>query len=221
VTRRAVVIAYPPPAMLSQSRFPNLWLWMQKTIGGTPDKQALALRYYSGAPRVLEIGCSVGNIADAFRDFPAIRYTGIDIDAVAIRTAQRRFRDRPNFTFTLCSLEEMAQLGERFDYVMFAGILHHVSDGDARRLLAGVATLVAPGGELIISEPEALRPTDTLLSRLFYRLEKGQHLRSRAALEALVKESGIRIASIEDCPVSPGFVKKPAVARFNLIRATA
>src|ERR1700733_5549900 len=121
--------------LLTQSRFPQLWLLMQNTIGGTPCKQALAIEHYQGQKRVLEIGCSVGNISSVFCAFPDVEFTGIDIDPRAIDLAKRRFHNFPNFSFSLVSLKELARQGKEFDYVLFAAMLHHVNDDDGLRLL--------------------------------------------------------------------------------------
>lgn len=107
--------------ILTQNRFPSLWLLMQYTIGGNVCKQALATEYYNGQKRVLEIG----------------------------------------------------------------------------------------------------RPTDGWFFRWFYaHFEQGIFLRSRNDLQRLVERSGIILESIEDRMVSPGVVKRPYVARFNLLVGT-
>lgn len=204
--------------LLSQTRFPRLWLLMQKAIGGNQCKQQLATKYYQGEARVLEIGCSVGNISDAFRVFPQLNFTGIDIDTAALKVAQRRFRNTENFCFLQISLAELAHHGEYFDYVLFAGILHHVDDATGKRLLQDGLHCTAPNGQLIISEPEALRPNDGYFMRLFHSLfEQGANLRSRAELEALATEAGMVIDLVEDHMISPGIVQRPYAARFNLL----
>lgn len=208
--------------LLSQSRFPRLWLLMQRTIGGNACKQALAVEHYRGESRVLEIGCSVGNISSAFLRFPQLSFTGIDIDAAALALAQQRFRDVPAFRFTLSSLQQLAQQGERFDYVLFAGMLHHVDDTTGEQLLRDALRCTAPGGSLVIYEPEAVREGDGWFFRAFYALfEQGAYLRSRAALEALATRAGVALQRVDDRMVSPGIVRRPYVARFNLLLGRA
>lgn len=208
-------------AMLSQSRFPRLWLLMQNLIGGNACKQALATERYQGQKRILEIGCSVGNISAVFRRYPDIEFTGIDIDCNAIELAKFRFRDEKNFKFSLRSLEELASRGETFDYVLFAGMLHHVDDATGLKLLGDAVKCTASNGLLVIYEPEAVRPEDGWFFRCFYALfEQGTFLRSRNELNNLVERSGIVVGSIEDRMVSPGIVKHPYVARFNLLVGT-
>lgn len=204
--------------LLSQSRFPNLWLFMQRIIGGNASKQTLATEYYQGQKRVLEIGCSVGNISEAFLRFPEINFTGIDIDEKALAVAQRRFKTAENFRFSLCSLQDLSKAGESFDYVLFAGMLHHVDDETAELLLRNALICTSASGTIVIYEPEAVRAKDGWFFRFFYALfEQGTYLRSRDALEALVTRAGIKIHRIEDRMVSPGIVTRPYVARFNIL----
>jgi len=191
---------------------------MQRIIGGNASKQALATEYYCGQQRVLEIGCSVGNISEAFLRFPEIAFTGIDIDEKVLAVAQRRFKGVGNFRFSLRSLQELSRAGESFDYVLFAGILHHVDDETAELLLHDALNCTATNGIIVIYEPEAVRDNDGWFFRLFYALfEQGAYLRSSEALEALVTHAGIKIRRIEDRMVSPGIVTTPYVARFNLL----
>ena len=203
---------------LTQSRFPRLWLLMQYAIGGTPCKQALALEHYQGQKRVLEIGCSVGNISSVFRGFPDIEFTGIDIDPHAIDLAKRRFCDYPNFTFSLLSLEELSRQGKKFDFVLFAAMLHHVSDDDGLMLLQDAVKCTAGGGRLVIFEPERLKESDSRFLHFFYaNFEQGGFLRFREDLLRLVERAGITLHTVEDRKVGPGIVNRPVLARFNLL----
>lgn len=205
-------------SLFSQSRFPRLWLLMQKTIGGNACKQKLATEYYNGQGRVLEIGCSVGNISEAFRAFPKVDFTGIDIDEQAINLAKKRFHNESNFNFSVRSLEDLSVQGEMFDYVIFAGMLHHVDDNTALQLLLDALKCTRVGGMLVIYEPETVRPTDGWFFRFFYAMfEQGAFLRSRCDLQRLVKDAGIDLNVVEDRMVSPGIVRRPYVARFNLL----
>jgi cyclopropane fatty-acyl-phospholipid synthase-like methyltransferase len=205
-------------AFLTQSRFPRLWLLMQNMIGGIKCKQALSTKYYEGQKRVLEIGCSVGNISSAFCAFPNIEFTGIDIDPHAIDLAKSRFRKYPNFSFSVISLEALAEQGKKFDYVLFAAMLHHVSDEDGLRLLSDAVKCTASGGKLVICEPEALKASDGWFLHFFYsKFEQGGFLRFRDNLQELVERAGITLQSVEDRMITPGNFSRPYSARFNLM----
>jgi ubiquinone/menaquinone biosynthesis C-methylase UbiE len=205
-------------AFLKQSRFPRLWLLMQNTIGGNTSKQALATEHYKGQKRVLEIGCSVGNISGAFCKFSGVEFTGIDIDISAIDLARRRFRNYPNFQFSVTSLEELSRQGVKFDYVLFAAMLHHVSDDDGLQLLRDAVKCTESGGQLVVYEPEAVKAADSWFLHFFYsHFEQGSFLRVREDLLRLVERAGIALQVVEDRMVSPGIVRRPYVARFNLL----
>jgi ubiquinone/menaquinone biosynthesis C-methylase UbiE len=205
-------------AFLTQSRSPRLWLLMQNMIGGKKCKQALALQHYRGQKRVLEIGCSVGNISEAFCAFPEIEFTGIDIDPHAIDLAKVRFRDYPNFSFSVTSLEELSRQGKQFDYVLFAAMLHHVNDDDGLRLLCDAVKCTASGGQLVICEPEALKASDGWFLHFFYsKFEQGNFLRFRGDLLSLVERAGIALQSVEDRMITPSNFGRPYSARFNLL----
>ncbi len=205
-------------AFFKQSRFPRLWLLMQNMIGGLKCKQELATLHYQGEKRVLEIGCSVGTISSAFRAFPDVEFTGIDIDPKAITLAKHRFRAYPNFRFSVDSLEELTRKGKQFDYIIFAAMLHHVSDAEGLLLLSQAVKCTANGGKLVICEPEALNESDGWFLHFFYsKFEQGQFLRFRDHLVRLVKGAGIALTSIEDKMITPARFSRPYSARFNLI----
>lgn len=203
---------------ITQTRFPRLWLLLQNLAGGSIDKRRMALEHYRNEKRVLEVGCSAGNVSDAFRRIPGISYTGVDIDDAALAVARRRFADCPHFRFLNLPLSYLASNEtERYDYILLAGILHHVDDETSIALIRTSLSLLVRGGRLVVSEPEALAASDGLLMELFYRLEQGKYLRSRAAYEDLIQKAGGDVAFSESRPVHPSAIPWPTVARFSLI----
>jgi len=199
--------------ILTQSNFPRLWLLFQQLIGGSKDKQALALSRYMGQQNILEIGCSVGNIADAFRSLPSISYTGIDIDGNAIAAAQRRFFGT-TFRFLEESVEKHAQSGSRYDYILVAGMLHHVDDVTAIEILCKTRLLSMQGGTILIYDPDTPTLSDPSYMHLFYKLEQGKFMRSHTESEALIQRAGLHIRDKRLVPIRPGLPGFPSVARF-------
>ncbi len=51
---------------ISQWIMPRAFELFQFSIGGTVAKRNLVLQHYSNQKRILEVGCSAGNIAAAF-----------------------------------------------------------------------------------------------------------------------------------------------------------
>ena len=203
--------------LLSQSIFPGLWLNMQKTIGGTPSKQGFAKKWYFGQKRILEIGCSVGNISSCFIGFKDIDFVGIDIDNVVIEIAKRHFCKHQNFSFQNCYLADFINRGNKFDYILFAGIIHHIDDETAVQMLKDVKKLALSNASIVIYEPEKPHENDSFIVRNFLKiLEQGQFVRSRNGYKSLIEQAGLKILDSSSEMVSPGIVKRPYVARFSL-----
>jgi len=206
---------------ITQSRFPRLWLLFQQTIGGTVDKQRLAVRAWKGEKRILEVGCSVGNVSDAFRRFPDIQFTGVDIDRVVLDVALSRFADCNGWRFLNVSLADLRNWGETFDYILFAGIFHHIDDAVVRTLLADVQRIILPHTKIVIYEPREPRSDDSFLIKLYYRLEEGRFLRQHIALRHLITESGLVIREEEeDVPIAASIFHLPQVSRFSYFVAS-
>jgi len=205
-------------ALLSQSRLPRAWRAFQYLAGGTVAKRGLALELCAGRRRILEVGCSLGNIAEAFRG-RGVAYTGIDVDGVAIAHARRHFARLPGFVFVCGDLtaEPPELAGRRFDCVLLAGVLHHVDSATGARLLAAAAGRLEPGGIVAVTDPLLPAPDDPWLVRRFIRIEQGSHLRTGQTLETLVAATpGLRLTRSEErlIPATPW--GRPRVARFGV-----
>lgn len=188
--------------LLTQENFPRLWLLFQRIFGGTRAKRRLGLAHLGAHKTVLEIGCSVGLVSEVFAKQKGISFLGIDIDAGAIDFAKRRLAHLSQLEFECIGLEELAEAGRRFDYVLFANILHHTDDDVSVALLRDAARLVAPGGSMVLMEPDILREGDSFLIRQLYKLEKGQYRRSPEGYRALIDAAGLECLSMRSEDVS-------------------
>lgn len=208
-------------SFFSQSKFPRLWLLFQYLVGGTADKRRLATMLYNGEKRVLEIGCSAGNVSEAFSGLKQIEFTGIDIDNNALGYAKKRLESLPNFKFRNVALSELAEQGEKYDYVLFANILHHVDNQTALALLRDVQLVLSPRATLIIMEPEKIKENYNLIFKLFYKLEKGQFRRHKSELISLILSAGLPIRKSSDIVVSPNSLPFLKVGTITLIEVSA
>src|SRR3954454_10757987 len=77
---------------------------------------------------VLDIGCNAGFYSIEMKKRGAARVVGIDSDEVYLE--QGRFAAEvsgfPDIEFRRLSVYDVAQLGERFDVVIFMGVLYHL-----------------------------------------------------------------------------------------------
>lgn len=202
----------------TQSRFPLIWKVFQYCVGGTVDKRNLCAINYKRQKNVLEIGCSVGNIAEFFKSFPGINYTGIDIDPVVIKYAKKHFISFRNFRFICKNFQYFAkQSKEKFDYILFAGVLHHVDNMIFKDLLSASSQILEDNGTIAVVEP--LMPTlrDNWFIRLFIRFEQGKFVRDDAAMTKLLEtipELRLKTAGIHYVGATP--FSTPKCARFGV-----
>ena len=202
---------------LTQANFPGLWKVFQYWIGGTVDKRRLCLSKYQGQRNILEVGCSVGNIAQAFLNLPNIRYTGLDIDECAIRHAKQSFKRHKNFTFIAENLESFTSVERKFDYLLFAGVCHHVNDESLLKMLSLASLLLSKDGQLIVVDPVLPEPSDPKFFSLFLKLEQGSNVRSGASLESLLRRANeLTLNDSEYHFVASTPFAAPKCARFGL-----
>jgi cyclopropane fatty-acyl-phospholipid synthase-like methyltransferase len=204
---------------ISQSNFPYLWMLMQNLIGGTKDKQRVAIRFWRGQKRILEIGCSVGNIADGFSELKDIEYTGIDIDSAVIEVAKKRFSKNKDFNFECISVEDLALKGIHYDYIIVAGMLHHVDDPTAFSVLEATRSLSSKESIVVIYDKDMFTQDDTILFKTFTSFEQGKFVRSHKELKSMIQKAGMQITEAELHPVRIGSPLLPVVARISLFIA--
>lgn len=207
---------------INQTNFPQLWLLFQYALGGNVDKQRLILQTYHNEQTVLEVGCSVGNLADVFRKVRGVVYHGLDVDAKAIALAQQRFRQDPKFTFTCADLAQFSRDAQPFDLIYLAGVLHHLPDPQALLLIRSVLPLLAAHTRLLIVDPRPALPADTPLVRWYANvLEQGHHLRSAEALQVLVGAvPALKISAVQVVPVGATPFSWPLCAHFIVMELT-
>ncbi len=134
-----------------------------------PDRTTFANLYAAGAPwdigkpqkvfvnaadrvrgSVLDAGCGTGDTALFFasRGHPV---TGIDFLDEPIRQAKRKAAERGlSATFLVKDALTLGDWGERFDSVIDSGLFHVFSDADRKKYVAGLATILKPGGRVFL-----------------------------------------------------------------------
>jgi len=206
-------------AFLSQHRFPGLWNFFQYVIGGTVDKRRLCLKHYAGESAILEVGCSLGNISKAFTALPNIEFTGVDIDPVVIEYAQKAFSHTSNFKFVCEDLRSFSEKKDTlYDYILFAGICHHIEDIECVELLnVASRSLLQKGGKLVVVDPLLPLPEDSGFVHSFLKLEQGKFLRTGQQLEDIVKETEeVRLVDKHEYLIGASPLHRPVCARFGV-----
>jgi SAM-dependent methyltransferase len=170
-------------SVLSMPAVYQLW---SRLLGGDRARSVIVNDYVhepQGA-RVLDLGCGTG---DMLEHLPAVRYVGIDISPQYIARARARFADR-EAEFHVGDATAVPDGLEAFDLALVTGVLHHLDDAQAVRLLSGAASALRPTGRFL-----AVEPTFTIGQNRFARAliarDRGQHVRTPEQYAALLESA--------------------------------
>lgn len=102
------------------------------------------------AGTVLDAGCGTGENALFFAARGA-RVTGIDFLDAPIERAKHKLAERGlSARFLVKDALTLCDWSERFDTVLDSGLFHVFDDADRARYVAGLSTIVKPGGRVLL-----------------------------------------------------------------------
>jgi SAM-dependent methyltransferase len=108
--------------------------------------ERVRLQHCVGALQILDVGCGSGYAVTRFLGQAGDNVLGIDLYEPNIAYAKRHF-EKPGIQFELRTAESLARDAYKFDVIIFADVLEHLTDPasvvvDCRRLLAKNAKLL-------------------------------------------------------------------------------
>jgi SAM-dependent methyltransferase len=172
--------------------------------------------------RVLEVGAGFGRFTFHLLERCG-ELTALDLSPAALATlaGERERRGIPEARCrTLCA--DLYRLpdtlrSERFDAVVGFFLLHHLPDHGGA--IAGLASLLRPGGRIVFVEPNRRNPLFALqvacCPDMTWREEKGMFQLSGGAILRHYREAGLQGADRS----SVGFFPPPLVNRFGAFRS--
>ena len=108
-------------------------------------------RSYREDYSILVAGCGTSQAAKYAIRWPAARVTGIDFSTSSVQHTEvlKRKYQLDNLQIHQLPLEQVGDLGARFDQVVCTGVLHHLPDPDAG--LRALRSVMTPHGALHMS----------------------------------------------------------------------
>jgi SAM-dependent methyltransferase len=160
---------------------PRLFDALRWTLeGGYRGHHRIIRSYLTNVGRTLDLGCGTGIYA---RFCSPDSYVGADIDPTYIAAAQAKF---PNHRFLVQDGTRTSFLADEFDACMISGVLHHLDDEFASRMVKEAARVVRPGGTIVIWE-DIPSPWWNLIGHVIHRLDLGSHIRTAAGYRTLLE----------------------------------
>jgi len=128
----------------------------EEAVGGdfiTVGKIELAvLRKYgfTGAARIIDVGCGSGRLALQLAAIPNVSYLGTDVLPDLLRYA-RKLVKRPDWSFTPTEGTSIPAADESADFITFFSVFTHISQEDCYRYLGEAKRVIRPGGKILVS----------------------------------------------------------------------
>lgn len=137
------------PDIPDKGTFASLYSGQPPWDIGKPQKAFLDVaKQISGS--ILDAGCGTGDNTLHFAS-RGDKVTGIDFLEEPIQRAKRKAAERGlTVTFLVKDALTLADWSERFDNVIDCGLFHVFSDEDRKKYVAGLATVLKPGGRLFL-----------------------------------------------------------------------
>ena len=133
------------------------------------------------ARRVLDVGCGPGTNT---HHFSGADYLGIDFNPAYIESA----RQRTGRDFVVADVTKYQVADDRrFDLILANSLFHHIDSENTRRILAHLATLLAPDGHVHIFD--LVLPERLSVARFLARADRGDYPRPLEEWRTLFSEA--------------------------------
>lgn len=162
---------------------PAMYSTFQNLLGAKRVRRILCREYIRARPGdvIVDVGCGPADILENIDG--SIHYIGFDLSRPYIDAAQRRYGERA--TFHCADITLLAEDAIPPCQVAIAiGLLHHLDDDGALRLIANLHQRLAPGGRLVTFDP-AYWPGQARAARFMISKDRGQNVRNGEAYRDL------------------------------------
>jgi cyclopropane fatty-acyl-phospholipid synthase-like methyltransferase len=151
--------------------------FFQSLIGANRSRKQLIEKFVRPKKDalILDIGCGTGAILDFLPK--EVNYVGIDVSEQYIKEAERRYCDRrARFTSIRVGEINLDKDAGKFDVVMANGVLHHLDNQEAEKLLFLAHEHLRIGGVFVSLDPVYV-PDQSRLARMVVSHDRGDWVR--------------------------------------------
>lgn len=166
--------------------FPRAWTLARRLLEGRTvgDRACLKETFAAHPGPWLDVGCGTGRYAGLY---PPAHYLGIDIDARRLAVARRR---HPDHRFECTTTTELLKDGRRYQGLVLAQVLHHLSTDEVDRILGECDGLLEPAGLLVLIEWCPRGPGAPWAHNLWHRFEDGSRTLDAGHWKARLSDQG-------------------------------
>jgi SAM-dependent methyltransferase len=160
--------------------------------------------------RILDIGCGPGDILN---HLPQVQYLGVDVDAQYIAAARRRFGNRGEFRCESAT-ETVLREPASFDIVMANGVLHHLDDDEANKVLTLARSALKSTGRLVAHDG-AFVAEQSAIEALLLKMDRGRFVRTPDQYVRLARQAFDQVEGV----VRRGLLRSPYTHHIMTCRA--
>lgn len=145
--------------------------------------------------KILDIGCGPANIINFL---PGIEYTGFDISESYINSAKEKYGIKGNF-FCTAITSDVIKEESVYDIAIASGVIHHLTDEEAKDLLKLAHKALKPGGRLITLDG-CYKDQQSFIKKFILSQDRGKYVRTEKAYKELANQyfQSINTSILED-----------------------
>ena len=128
-----------------------------------------------------DIGCSDGLLAQSI-NLDNTKYFGVDIDAININSAKKKFKNSRNITFYCKSIDNIKVINKKKKLFILVGVLHHLNDQQIINFTKKLSK-----NDHVIAFDGFYHQNQNIISIILKRLDQGNFIRDYNGYKKLLK----------------------------------
>lgn len=155
---------------------PFVYDTFQFIMGGKKRQQIFKKEYIGDVSgiSVLELGCGTSDILEYFEECD---YTGVDLEEDYIKSAQKRYSDKPWAKFICADVNDYSNTcNKKYDLILMTAVIHHISDEQVECCFESVKKMLKDNGRFI-SFDSVYRQGMSRFESFLNDMDRGQYIR--------------------------------------------